>query len=103
MSINQLRDSGLKVRVHHRRLYKGQTQPLTRKEYEDMNTGTPYCKAVLPRGGITEISVTTPEGKEVEASAACSAKDAFSRKKGVTIAVGRLNKLLHVGAELTTV
>ncbi len=41
------------------------------------------------KGGKTEITITFPDGSETIGVAECSKEDAFNRKLGVKIALGR--------------
>jgi len=78
-TVKELRQSGYKVRVHHFRKFND----LFALDFHN------------PKGGSTEIEVTSPEGIYVKAEAKCSDQDNFCRKTGVAIALGRALKLLE--------
>ncbi len=48
--------------------------------------------AIDPRGGRTELSVRTPDGKEGQAIAHCNPADRFHRRRANQICIGRLVK-----------
>jgi hypothetical protein len=76
ITIHQLRKNNYKVRVMHGRI-KGSTGE------------------IFPKGGITVIELTTPDGsKTVSGKAECSEIDTFNRKLGNQIALGRAVKQL---------
>lgn len=92
-SIQSLREQGNKVRVKHCRKYKSLPgEYLTRGQYETATNilqKSPYGKTVSPKGGMTVVQITTPEGEELEGIAVCSDRDSYNRKKGLAIALGR--------------
>lgn len=71
-TVKQLRQSGYKVRVFH-----------IRKK----NAGSP-----VPRGGLTHIEITLPNGENVVGEAKCAEIDNYNKKIGVQIALGRALK-----------
>ena len=71
-SIKQLRQSGYKVRVHHKRELVGES--------------------LSPLGGATKVEITTPDGKNLVGEAFCSKKDNYNKKVGAAIAIGRALK-----------
>lgn len=72
MTVQNLRKDGYKVRVlHHRR---------------DDNR---VLGGVHPKGGMTVVQITTPDGRELEGRAECSKKDLYNKKLGVRMAIGR--------------
>lgn len=84
MTVQQLRNTGYKVRVLHNRLYNG---------YHKWQVGT---QAKVngpinpdPKGGSTEIVVDSPSGKHFHGVAICSKKENYNKKLGVKIALGR--------------
>ncbi len=87
-TVKSLRDQGFQVRVHHIRRYK----------YESENAAVPSNfnrnQIILARGGVTDVAITTPDGKNVRAFAYCSDKDGYNKKRGVLIALGRAMKQL---------
>jgi hypothetical protein len=77
-TIRQLRRSGFKVRVIHKRL-----QTITKKISGDYLENS-------SRGGTTIIQITTPDKQtDVEGVAVCSIEDNYDRKVGNAIALGR--------------
>jgi len=67
--VDALRKGGFKVRVRHfRRL-----NPM----------------GINPLGGKTVVTVTTPDGRDLEGVAICSRKENFNKRLGVRIALGR--------------
>ena len=88
-TVKSLRDQGFQVRVHHIRRYK----------YESENAAVPSNfnrnQIILARGGVTDVAITTPDGKNVRAFAYCSDKDGYNKKRGVLIALGRAMKQLN--------
>jgi hypothetical protein len=88
MCINQLRDAGYKVRVHHLRKYRSISESLTRHQFE-VQYQSSYAAWILPNGGSTVVELTTPDGVEVSGTAVCSEKDQYNRKLGLKIALGR--------------
>lgn len=72
MTVEELRKSGYKVRVHHHR----------RSSVDGVNS----------RGGKTVVEVTTPDGKTLYGYARCSRKENFNKRLGVRIALGRALK-----------
>ena len=89
-TVEQLRKSGNKVRVHHYRHIREGDNGLTRF--------VPLCDIqnftkVHPKGGLTKVSITTPEGKHFEGKAGCVMTDAFNYKLGVRIALGKLQEV----------
>lgn len=70
-TIQEYRKMGYKIRVMHGRINGRDGQ-------------------ILPKGGVTVIEVTTPDGKTtVKGMAECSIKDSWNRKMGNKIALGR--------------
>lgn len=84
MTVQQLRNTGYKVRVLHNRLYNG---------YHKWQVGdTSKINAPIkpdPKGGSTEIVVDSPSGKHFHGVAICSKKENYNKKLGVKIALGR--------------
>ena len=84
-SIKQLRQSGWKVRVMHRR------------NHEIKRTIDGEYPEVSNFGGSTIIEVTTPD-MSITASgkAVCSLKENFNRRVGNSIALGRALELIRI-------
>jgi hypothetical protein len=82
-TIKQLRRSGFKVRVIHKR-----HQKIVKKIDGDYFENS-------AKGGTTVIQITTPDKQtDVEGVAVCSIEDNYDRKVGNAIALGRaLTKL----------
>lgn len=77
-TIEQLRKTGYKVRVIHKRNYD---------MAHSFSTGTSL--RLSSKGGTTRIDVTTPDNVTVTGEARCSVLDSFDRKLGNKIALGR--------------
>lgn len=86
MTIQQLRNNGYKVRVHHNRLYKGyyKWQVVNRDHMRYDGPIDPDSK-----GGSTEITIDSPDGHHFKGMAICSNKENYNKKLGVRIALGR--------------
>lgn len=88
--IEELRKSGYKVRIHHRRKYEAKIKVIDidvkgRQSYE-------VTERILPRGGETVVELTTPDGEVLVGDSVCCEKDFFNKKMGVKIALGRALK-----------
>lgn len=84
-SIKQLRQSGWKVRVMHRR------------NHEVKRTIDGEYPVVSNFGGSTTIEVTTPDlSITASGKAVCSLKENFNRRIGNSIALGRALELIHI-------
>jgi len=97
IKIHNLRLAGFKVNINHRRRYFDKAN----KRYVFL---TDYEKSLSPlvgvppeqKGGRTEIKLIDVDGKEVYAVAECSKKEAYNKKTGVQIAVGRALKSMNL-------
>jgi hypothetical protein len=69
MTIEELRKSGYKIRVHHHRKVS--------------------ADVISARGGKTVVEVTTPDGTTLVGMSRCSRKENFDKRMGVRIALGR--------------
>jgi hypothetical protein len=90
MTIQQLRNSGYKVRVSHNRLYKG----YHRWQVGSRHTSSDYGYGPIDpdtKGGSTQIIIDSPHGRHYEGLAICSKKENYNKKLGVRIALGRCN------------
>jgi len=107
-TIHELRKQGYKVRINHYR-YVASRNPsipstkliathvaptvptlerLTKEDKRNRKYG--YVDA---KGGLTEVEITAPNGGTTEVRAAqCNRKDAFNRRLGIRICLGRLRK-----------
>jgi hypothetical protein len=95
-TVAELRRMGYKVKVSHYRWYldEGLGSELDKAwallaRYEAEEAGhydisNPDCC-----GGLTEIELSTPDGKTVKTVAECADEDGFSKKIGVNIALKR--------------
>lgn len=93
VTVHSLRQAGHKVRVNHQRRY---FDPVNKRwsfltEYDRTMSALPNYVSVDAAGGVTLVQVT-PKGSVVtfDAVAECSKKDAYNRKRGVAIALGRI-------------
>jgi len=96
ITIKSLRQAGNKVRVtHRRRVFDNVNRRwslLTKHEH----TLSQLDKVpVDAKGGVTEIELTTKNGKTITGIAECSKKDGFNRKFGVIKALGRVLSDAH--------
>lgn len=92
ISVKSLRQSGLKVRVCHRRRY---FDPVNKRwtfltKHERGQVPLPSYVKMHEKGGITEVTVTVAGSKDFLAVADCSKKEAYNRRRGVEIALGRI-------------
>jgi len=92
----QLREAGNRVHVTHYRDYfaleKGRPVVVSHARHE-----LPHKEDVqyaLPKGGFTEVKITTRNGSEFTAVAECSPHDNYCRKVGVKTALERLLKTM---------
>jgi hypothetical protein len=86
MTIEELRNSGYKVKIFHNRLYNG---------YHAWQNGRRvygYTDGIIgpdTKGGSTEVIIQTPTGERLHGIAICSTEDNYNKKLGVKIAFGR--------------
>ena len=90
--VHSLRKSGNKVSVTHRRRY---FDPVNNRwavlsRYERSLTPLPDFVSVDVRGGETEVSLRTKEGRELKSVAKCSKKDVYVRSIGLNTALDQL-------------
>jgi hypothetical protein len=84
-TIAQLRKKGYKVQVLHSR-------PIVYQQRVDGSV-----RVFAPKGGVTVINITAPDGSVVTGAARCSEKETWNRKMGNQIALGRaLNQLTDI-------
>ena len=100
MTIQQLRNSGYKVKVLHNRLYMG------RFKWQTAHPSVIIGSAPLEpdtKGGSTHIIIDSPNGSHYEGLAICSKKENYNKRLGVRIALGRCNidKTFYAQAEAT--
>lgn len=89
-TIEQLRKSGNKVKIHHYRHVKQDDGEITKfVPLIDIQNRS----KVLSCGGVTKLEITTPDKKEYRGQAGCVITDQFSYKKGVLIALGKLEEV----------
>jgi hypothetical protein len=114
LSVQSLRAAGYKVRVCHKRHFsifaekddvKVKIDVTPAMSFRELDDGLPTLNAlcmpysikpisfsVEPRGGLTLIEITTPDGTDLKGEALCSKRDNYDKKKGVKIALGRALK-----------
>lgn len=90
--VHSLRKSGNKVSVTHRRRY---FDPVNRRwtmlsRYERALAPLPEFVTADVRGGETEVSLRTKEGRELKSVAKCSKKDIYVRSVGLNTALDGL-------------
>ena len=90
MTIQQLRNSGYKVRVLHNRLYNGYYKwQVGSKPNQSVHGYAPIDPDT--KGGSTQIVIDSPNGNHYEGLAICSKKENYNKRLGVRIALGRCN------------
>jgi hypothetical protein len=95
ITVKSLRQSGVKVRINHRRRY---FDPVNNRwtfltKYERSLSQLPDYVKMHEKGGITEVTVTIHNrsgNKDFKSVAECSKKEAYNRHRGVEIAIGRI-------------
>ena len=113
-TVQSLREKGFKVQVRYERMrcgvewkrarpvrfwrqpyspHRGFLRPLVNGEVQLEGKD-----GLWPRGGRTDVTVTTPQGTQLHAVADCSLADNFDRKRGLQIALGRALKHFEAGA-----
>ena len=100
MTIQQLRNSGYKVKVLHNRLYNGYHKwQVGSKPNQSVHGYAPIDPDT--KGGSTHIIIDSPHGSHYEGLAICSKKENYNKRLGVRIALGRCNieKSFYVRAE----
>lgn len=99
LTVENLRKSGNRVKVHHYRRVATLVSP-TKIIHTDVPQHICFNPLfgmkfkVSPKGGRTEIFVLTPNGAEVKGISHCSKSDPFNRKEGVRIALERVQEEL---------
>jgi hypothetical protein len=96
-TIHDLRRAGAKIRVVHYRRLRGDTENWHPVSSLKNKTN------LSSKGGITEMQVTLPDGRDYSITAKCADVDSFNRKIGIKICLGRLSKVLNEGTELDQV
>ncbi len=88
-TVASLRKKGWKVRVYHYREEKEILFKVSHTAY--------YTKETIldPKGGRTEVSLITPDGRTSKGIAVCDKQDNYCRKEGVRIALERALKNLE--------
>ena len=85
LTIQELKSRGYSVAVRHLRY------PVSSRVKMDFNL-YPQSKMTVhpsPRGGQTEVSLMSPDGKKAFGVARCNLVDNFNRRLGVRKALGR--------------
>lgn len=89
-TVESLRKSGSKVRVMHQRYsIDGQLHPI--RYFRDNS----FQNLLSPKGGRTDIQITTTDGKDYQVQSFCNKVDAFNRKLAIRICMGRFEKQLN--------
>jgi hypothetical protein len=98
-TVQSLRKQGYKLKISHFRYIEGADDgngfPSTElvPMYEIRNL---KCQSkILPRGGRTEVELTTPSGENYKSVTYCNSVDSFNRKIGIQIAIGRILKKIE--------
>lgn len=87
-TVQELRQSGYRVRVIHRR------------NYTERETFGGTTEVISEKGGSTQVDITTPDGVNTTGYANCCSIDNYNRKIGVLIALGRALKELRLKGQL---
>lgn len=87
MTVQQLRNSGYKIRVLHNRLYNGYHKWQVGAGDRVVFSGVPIDPDA--KGGSTEVIIDSPTGEHFHGLAICSRKENYNKKLGVRIALGR--------------
>ena len=93
-TVHQLRKKGWKVRVGHKRIIY-RFDPKTGKKYTRLCLFKDWQKEypeffMSPKGGVTEVSITTLDGVTLSGFADCNDTDYYNSKIGLNIALGRV-------------
>lgn len=94
-TVSELRRGGCKVWVTHKRYYDKDRPKLLNKSdanhliYCDLSLCIKNNKLLLAKGGLTEVRIDLPNGDTLTGKAQCSLKDAYNKKLGLQIALGR--------------
>ena len=94
-TVADLRRSGFKVRVSHTRYFNHKFlggSKIVRSAYTRFS---PNRQDVLPKGGETTVEITDPNGVTVFGTSVCSQNEAFFKRLGLSIAIGRALKQLN--------
>ena len=87
-TVQELKKAGYTAHVVHLRVLN-QTNRRRNALFGTLPKGAGDHTYVNPRGGITQVSITTPDGRELFGEAECSFEDNYNKKRGVAIAIGR--------------
>ena len=99
-TVQQLREQGNKVRVIH---YRYPEPPTDNKSVFELPELVPQRVArerhipLSPRGGHTEVYITTSSNEQFSGIARCNPQDQFNRKIALKIAIGRALKGQNLG------
>lgn len=86
MTIQSLKNDGFKVFVTHKRVSSTTGEMQSYQSFRSHG----MANLIAPKGGLTCVELQK-DGKTFQASAKCSKKDAYNRKIGVRICLGRLS------------
>lgn len=94
ITVQSLRKSGYKIRVTHYRwimqnIDENHEALFPKRKYDKLG------KLVNPKGGETQIDVTTPDNRDFSQTVKCHIKDSYNKKIGVQIALGRIFKIIE--------
>jgi hypothetical protein len=93
-TVHQLRKNGWKVKVGHKRIvyrFDPKTGVKNTKTCLIKNWKEEYPTYYLSaKGGITEVSITSPQGVTHTEVSICNEKDHYDGRIGVDIALGRV-------------
>ena len=90
--VQVLRQAGNKVKVIH---YRASREKALNGHMKLIPSWNVTNDQFYPKGGLTQVSIQTPEGHEATGEVKCSHHDPYNRRLGVKIAVGRAIKALQ--------
>ena len=104
-TLTDLREQGYKINVAQLRLVQNKQVSgfFSRHEIRELRKEVDPAIQPLPRGGLTQVTITTPDGVTVQGRARCrmdvddraTPGDQFSYRLGLTIALNRALKELN--------
>lgn len=104
LTVKSLRDNKNKVKVYHERLVGPSPRELSQLKkptFAHIKKGEAHnlqkivltvSPVVFSKGGRTTVKVTSKAGNDYEAVALTSKKDCFNRRRGIIIALARIER-----------
>lgn len=94
-TVADLRRSGFKVRVSHNRYFKSNFMGGFKIRLSPYTRFTENRQGVLPKGGETTVEITDPNGVTVFGTSVCRPDEAFVKRLGLSVSIGRALKQLN--------